>query len=387
MKNLALYSQLVHCAALLHRLQRVPCLAGFCQKLREFWLNPQISDDEILAILSAGNQTLIEPDFKLFCEFWSPALYDPARKQLSWLPAADKPTLSFYAEHIGKLKGQLLAALIQPKTLLDVTLQQIDFLPDVVPSGFIFHLSRCGSTLVSRSFALLTQCRVLSESPLLTQILLDSNLSETEKAKALRLSINLQGRLYKQERHLMIKWNAWDLQFWPLILSLYPSVAVLLLVREPLEILASHQKSAGFHMVRHDRGQLFPLLHQAARLSPLEYRSSVVQLLLKYGLTMAQLQRVLLIDYSELLPAICGKIAQWFGISLRPEDLESCLQSQAMHSKQPELQFKPDARAKQTVFLQQDRQLIEDYCQNLYLQSLSSSASSSLCPKNHLISS
>lgn len=387
MNNQALYRQLVHNSALLYQLQQESCLAGFCQILRRFWLQPQISDDEVLAILSAGNKTPVEPDFELFCEFWSPALYDPARKQLSWHPAADKPESSFYTEHIGKLKGQLLAALIQPKTLLSVTLRQADFLSNVIPSGFIFHLSRCGSTLVSRSFALLTQCRVLSESPLLTQILLDSSLSETEKVQALRLSINLQGRLYRQERHLIIKWNAWDLQFWPLIVALYPNVAVLLLVREPVEILASHQKTAGFHMVRHDRDQLFPLLHQATRLSPLEYRSSVLQLLLKHCLTMVQLQRVLLIDYSELLPAICGKVAQWFGITLMPEELDSCLQSQAMHSKQPQLQFKPDTRAKQTVFLQQDRQLIEDYCQNLYLQSLSSSEFSALCPKNHLISS
>ena len=384
MKNQALYLQLVQSSALLHQLQQVSCLAEHCQTLREFWQQPQISDDEILAILSAGNQTPIEPDFELFCQFWSPALYDPARKQLSWHPAADKPTSSFYAEHIGRLKGHLVAALIQPKTLLVVTLQQIDFLPDVIPSGFIFHLSRCGSTLVSRSFALLTQCRVLSESPLLTQILLDSSLSVTEKAKALRLSINLQGRLYRQERHLIIKWNAWDLQFRSLILMLYPNIAVLLLVREPVEILASHQKSAGFHMVPNDRHQLFPQLQYAAGSTILEYRCAVLQLLLEQCLTMVQLQRVLLIDYSELLSAICGKVAGWFGIRLMSEELESCLQSQSMHSKQPELQFKPDTEEKQTLFLQQDRQLIQGYCQDLYLQSLSL-ASSSICPKNHLI--
>lgn len=374
MNNLALYGQLVQSSALLHQLQQESCLAGFCQALREFWLQPQISDDEILAILSAGNKKPVEPDFELFCEFWSPALYDQARKQLSWHPAADKPESSFYAEHIGRLKGQLVAALIQPKTLLAATLQQIDFLPDIIPCGFIFHLSRCGSTLVSRSFALLTQCRVLSESPLLTQIMLDSSLSETEKAKALRLSINLQGRLYRQERHLIIKWNAWDLQFWPFIVALYPNVAVLLLVREPVEILASHQKSAGFHMVRHDRHQLFPQLNYATSLSALEYRSAVLRLLLEQCLAMVQLHRVLLIDYSKLLPAICGKVAQWFAIPLMPTDLESCLQSQQVHSKQPQLQFKPDNKEKQSVFLHQERQLIEDYCQDLYLQSLSSAS-------------
>ena len=121
MNNLALYGQLVQSSALLHQLQQESCLAGFCQALREFWLQPQISDDEILAILSAGNKKPVEPDFELFCEFWSPALYDPARKQLSWHPAEDKPESSFYVEHIGRLKGQLVAALIQPKTLLAVS--------------------------------------------------------------------------------------------------------------------------------------------------------------------------------------------------------------------------------------------------------------------------
>ena len=370
MKRNSLYWQLLHSEAMLRQLQQETCLGRFCQLLRGFWQLPLMTDDEVLATLSSGNKAPVEPDFGLFCAFWSPALYDAGRKQLSWIPAEDKPDSPFYTEHITRLKGQLLAALVQPKTLLAVILNWTDFLPNVTPSGFIFHVSRCGSTLVSQSFAALAQCRVLSESPLLTQVLLDSNLSETEKAKTLRLCINLQGRLYGSERHLIIKWNAWDLQFWPLIQKQYQNVTVLLLVRDPVEILASHQKSAGFHMVKLHHFDLFPELVGAAELPILEYRSAVLQLLLKYCLVISTSRHVLMVDYSELLPAICEKIADWFALDLSAQDKISCRQSQRVYSKNPGQLFEPDKKEKQSLFTEQEKVLIQRYCLDLYLKCL-----------------
>src|SRR5690606_31010359 len=124
--------------------------------------------------------------------------------------------------------------------------------------GFIFHLSRCGSTLLSGSFAKLGDVNVLSESQLLTEVLLDPSLSDSEKKAALPKLISLQGGTGHEEadqdgndlkrNKTVIKWNAWDILFWPVIRSVYPDVPVVLIVRDPVEILASHHRLPRRHM-------------------------------------------------------------------------------------------------------------------------------------------
>jgi hypothetical protein len=61
-------------------------------------------------------------------------------------------------------------------------------------------------------------------------------------------SINLQAAAYPDRPRMIIKWNAWDIFRWDLIRGVFPQVSAIFLVRDPLEIIASHQRSAGRHM-------------------------------------------------------------------------------------------------------------------------------------------
>lgn len=357
------YWLLVHNPAALRELGKVMTLTNFCQYLRLFWHLPDCGDDTLLAILHTGNRQRIEPDYSLFCQFWAPADYDPKRRVLEWMSAAEKPIHPFYSEHISAVRGQLLSALIKPQTALLPAPNLSGLVEQVQPAGFIFHLSRCGSTLVSRSFAGLSKCRALSESPLLTQVLLDRNLSDTERRAALIFCINTQGQLFHPEQHLLIKWNAWDLQFWPLILSLYPQVPVLLLLRDPVEILASQQKSAGYHMVRQPSRPLFLELSVPEEgESILDYQCKVLRLLLGYGLEMSQRNQVMVVDYKELLPAIANKIANWFSLALSKEECSQVEQCQLIHSKTATQPFIADSPSKQSFFSAKQKEQIHRYC-------------------------
>lgn len=356
------YWSLVHNPAALRELGKATTMVGFCQYLRRFWRLSDYGDEELMAILWAGNRQVLAPDFSLLCQFWAPADYDPKRRVLEWMSAAEKPIHPFYSEHISAVRGQLLSALIKPKTALLPALNLSGLVKQVQPAGFIFHLSRCGSTLVSRSFAGLPKCRVLSESPLLTQVLLDGSLSDTQRRAALTFCINTQGQLFHPEQHLLIKWNAWDLQFWPLILSLYPQVPVLLLLRDPVEILASQQKSAGYHMVRQPSRPLFRELSVPEEESILEYQCKVLRLLLGYGLEMSQRSQVMVVDYQELLPVIANKIANWFSLALSQEECNQVEQCQLIHSKTATQPFMADSQFKQSFFTVKQKEQIHSFC-------------------------
>lgn len=367
MMEATLYWQLVHSHTVLAHLRNTLTLEDFCQQLRIFWQQPDISNDRLLKILRLGNSQYIWPDSTIFCAFWSPAEYDSKQRVLTWIPGKDKPLLPFYSEHICMLRGQLLAALIQPKTLLSDIVNFSKQLPKVQPSGFIFHLSRCGSTLVSRSYARLERCRVLSESPLLTQLLLDPTLDVEQKSVALKLCINLQGRLYGEEQHLIIKWNAWDLQFWPQIRMLYPEVPVLLLIRNPVEIMASQQKLTGFHMVRHLMSGWFPELQMlSANTSIFSYQCAVLRLLLQHSVNVSGQNGVMILDYKNLLPAISVDVAAWFSLNLSLEEIQILTQSQKLHSKGLNQIFVPDTQEKQHFFSAQQKQQILNSCEQLY---------------------
>lgn len=356
------YWSLVHNPAALRELGKATTMVGFCQYLRRFWRLSDYGDEELMAILWAGNRQVLAPDFSLLCQFWAPADYDPKRRVLEWMSAAEKPIHPFYSEHISAVRGQLLSALIKPKTALLPALNLSGLVKQVQPAGFIFHLSRCGSTLVSRSFAGLPKCRVLSESPLLTQVLLDRSLSDIQRRAALTFCIDTQGQLFHPEQHLLIKWNAWDLQFWPLILSLYPQVPVLLLLRDPVEILASQQKSAGYHMVRQPSRPLFRELSVPEEESILEYQCKVLRLLLGYGLDMSQRSQVMVVDYQELLPVIANKIANWFSLDLSQEECNQVEQCQLIHSKTAMQPFMADSQFKQSFFTAEQKEQIHSFC-------------------------
>lgn len=364
------YWSLVHSPIALRELSKATTMVEFCQYLRQFWALPDYGDGELLAILSAGNRQSLQADLSLLCQFWAPANYDPKHRVLEWISAMEKPTLPFHSEHICAVRSQMLSALIRPRTPLLPLPDPLRLTAQVQPAGFIFHLSRCGSTLVSRSFAGLSKCRVLSESPLLTQVLLDRSLSDTQRRAALTFCINTQGQLFHPEQHLLIKWNAWDLQFWPLILSLYPKVPVLLLLRDPVEILASQQKSVGFHMVRHPSGPLFSELSRVeANETTLDYQCKVLRLLLDYSLDVSRQSQVLVMDYKNVLPAIADNIAKWFLLDLSAEERSQVELCQLIHSKTATQFFVADSQSKQMFFSAKQKAQIHSYCNwsNLHL--------------------
>ncbi len=111
--------------------------------------------------------------------------------------------------------------------------------PAAAPGGFIFHTSRCGSTLLCQMLKQHPEAMVLGEPALLNRIVLTPRLSRRQKICALRSSIGLYcAWARRNSRRLFIKLSSWNL----LKLDLYRQASnspILYLYRHYLPVLAS----------------------------------------------------------------------------------------------------------------------------------------------------
>lgn len=344
MLKVQLYQDLLHNTDGLNLLMKCTNLTEFMQCLRQLLQLEQSSDAELQALLEYGNSVCFEPNLELLNQFWLPVSYSSSEQEVVWLPAKGRPVQGYFADYITDVRRGLLASLLKPKTRLKDLLKQQHELAAFQPSGFIFHLSRCGSTLVSRSIAVSESCRVIAESELLTAVLQDQQLDEQQRSKVLQLMVTLQGRLKGKERHLVVKWNAWDLCFIQQIKQLYPRTPLLFLTRQPLDILASHQKSAGWHMVPlPDQLRLFDWpVADCEEGALLHYQQRVLQQLMLWMLHCSDLKQVLMLDYQTLPQAVEEQILPFFNLSFSTGELQMMRQSQQQYSKNPQLLFQPD---------------------------------------------
>lgn len=135
-------------------------------------------------------------------------------------------------------------------------------LPEALaPAAFIFHVSRCGSTLLTQMLATLPSCVALSEPPVLDDFLrlrhagMDAAGVPDDAAGAgdvvrLRTLVHALGqRRDARQRHLVIKLDSWHLRDLPLFRAAFPHTPMLFLYREPLQVLASHRRQRGPQML------------------------------------------------------------------------------------------------------------------------------------------
>ena len=217
--------------------------------IKNLWQQTELSDDQLIAELAQLNQQVVGGDNIQLAGHWLPYRYHAKSRNIYWCLPAGHATEPFQDETIARYRQTVLVnQFIAPKTALSSLDIQAQSVQPIMPAGFIFHLSRCGSTLISGCVSELDTTCVFSESPVLTEILLDKTLTESAGRSYLQQLVNLQASVFPSRPNVIVKWNAWDIFRWGTIRALYPQVPSVFLVRDPVEILASHQRLAGRHM-------------------------------------------------------------------------------------------------------------------------------------------
>lgn len=269
-----------------------------------------------------------------------------------WLYTADVPfTDPFFDETILKCKSHPSNSRVFNcvSTLADLPAFS-GSLPSVEPTAFIFHISRCGSTLLSQMLSLDPDIISLAEVPLIDRLLrlLHNEEAEDEQVakEALKATIALHGQKRKgNEKHLFIKLDSWHIFFYDVLHQLYPNVPCILLYRSPDEVLRSHQKHRGMHGVP---GVIHPDIFgltedEIGELGLDEYTAAVLErYLVKFSEVARHDGRVLLLNYNEGIMPIIKEVLSFAGVTTNDEVMAAMEARSRFHSKFPGKAYKPD---------------------------------------------
>jgi hypothetical protein len=251
----------------------------------------------------------------------------------------------FFVHTIERAHETPFSLLFRRETPIDV-LAELE--PGLEPSGFVFHVSRCGSTLVTRMLASLPRHLVLSE-PLPVDDVLRAHASEEDKVRWLRWIVSALGRpRLGDERAYVLKLDAWSACSLGTVRRAFPDVPWVFLSREPVQVLASHFLQRGAHMVP---GALDPELFgldrdSIGRMLPEEYCARVLAAICGSAVEHRD-EQALFLDYRELPDAVFDRILGAFGLECDESEVARMREVAGLDAKNPPVVFSADSEAKE----------------------------------------
>ena len=198
-----------------------------------------------------------------------------------------------------------------------------DLEPGPDPAGFVLHGSRCGSTLVSAMLAAVPRHLVLSEAPPVDQVLRAGGLEE-DRIRWLRGIVAALGRRRRGDEPGRLRTLSFDAWSAPASLGTcalrFPDVPWVFVFRDPVQVLASHLRQRGAHMVP---GAIDPEIFgldsdSISRMPPEEYCARVLASICRAGVEHRDGQ-ALFVDHDELPGAPAERILGAFGPSATRE--------------------------------------------------------------------
>jgi Sulfotransferase family len=218
--------------------------------------------------------------------------------------------------------------------------------PGLRPAGFIFHLSRCGSTLISQMLAALPRNRVMSEAPALDDVLRLAfrrpELDTEQLVVWLRAMMSVLGQpAVETERHYFVKWDCWHTHQLSLIRRAFPETPWIFLYRNPVEVLASQMRAPGAWTVP---GALEAELIGGADAqgSREEYCAQMLAGICRAAMS----QSATLMNYTELPEVVCDRLAAFFGVEYSAAEQRQMLDAAQFDAKSPQFTFASDSEAK-----------------------------------------
>ncbi|MFZ0845397.1 MAG: sulfotransferase [Pseudolabrys sp.] len=241
------------------------------------------------------------------------------------------------------------------------------------PAGFIFHMSRCGSTLVSQMLAALPRNIAISEAAPIdaaVQICRTSpDLPAKQQDELLAAMIAAYGRQRAGcERHYFIKLDCWHALALPLFRRAFPKVPWVFLYRDPVEVMVSQLRELGSQMVPEIVPPSLYGIDNFDAMPSEEYAARVLAKICRMALENIGGSGGLAVNYRELPQAIWTRILPHFGIAFDAVDRELMNAAARNDAKAPHFAFSNDSDAKQRQASGSIRALAERHLGEVYRQ-------------------
>ena len=216
------------------------------------------------------------------------------------------------------------------------------------PSGFVFHMSRAGSTLVAQMLAALDASLVLSEAQPIDALVTLHRAGRCDDETfvcRLRGMVAAFARPYDGVRRLFVKWNASHVLELPLIARAFPGVPWVFLFREPRAVLASHRRTAGAEAFGGPVDAALYGMDPAAvpSMNHDEYTARAVAAFCEAALRHANVGRGRLVDYATLPSIVFDELLSFFGVEPTADESARMHAVTARDAKRPDTTFRADS--------------------------------------------
>ena len=231
------------------------------------------------------------------------------------------------------------------------------------PRGLIFHMSRCGSTLVAQMLAASSRNTVISEAPPLdAAVQIEAFGTPSGRCDGvLAAMVSALGRRWPAEDdRLFIKHDSWHAMSLALIRRTYPRAPWVFLYRDPLEVMVSQARQAGVQTVP---GMLPPHLFgiDPEEMPPDAYGAAALGRTCGAAVDAFAHGGGLLVNYRELPDAVYTRILPHFGVTPDAEDLAAMARTAGRDAKAPYAAFAPDGEAKRREATPRLFELVDRY--------------------------
>jgi len=208
------------------------------------------------------------------------------------------------------------------RTTMEEAIEWASTHPGLEPAGFIFHMSRCGSTLVSQMLAAVQENRVLAEPVPVDDVI---RLGDRVASRAM---IGALAQPAPGETRLFIKFDCWHIHSYELIRRAWPATPAIFLFQNPLEVLVSQLRNPCIWTVA---DAVIPRAEHVAGLLAAILRSA-----LNHAGTLQ------LVEYTEL-PEV---VYELFGMSWSKAQRERMQHAARFDAKTPQFEFVADSASK-----------------------------------------
>jgi hypothetical protein len=230
-------------------------------------------------------------------------------------------------------------------TGFDVLLQLEKTLDSVPPTGFIFHSSRCGSTLVSNACRAITNSIVLSEpnaiDKLVARFITDApegTVKESIYSVFLRGVVHALGqRRTGSEQHLFVKFACCSFAQIARITRIWPNVPWVFLYRDPVETLVSNMSNLPPWLLDSDRRVLASITGATTReIAEMRLEELCARTI---GSLFSTAHRVagansMLVNYNQLSLPVISKVLRFFKVNPSADEMSAIENVSRVYSKE-----------------------------------------------------
>lgn len=253
---------------------------------------------------------------------WTPIrVYGSAAEPLIDWAVIDAPFAdAFFEQTVHRAMQHPFNQVFARTTPFDILDALAETLPPIEPAGFVFHMSRCGSTLIAQMLSALADAIVLSEPQPLDGVLRlrrAGGLDDEATVPRFRAMVAALCGPHHGERRAFVKFHAWHVFDLPLIARAFPETPWVFAFREPRAVLRSQAKLPGAEIVP---GTIDPLLAGVepgalASVAPAEYCARMLAAFCVAALDNAAAGRTRFVAYESLPDTVFTEVLPFFGVT------------------------------------------------------------------------